>query len=395
LVLSARTSIHDVLVDRLFETIQASAIIDLPIDELREEELSWLADYFSQYGIWGERAAWASDQKLNYLRGVCKGQWQGILIKLFESPQILSRLETIFDDIRTRRNYYEVLLTFLILSVLGHPPGLNSIVDLCGQRVLEAGFKRDSAINEIVDFGSGEIRLRSAVAAEFVLTRIADPNTTVEMVISLARVTSKLANASPQYFDLSKKLAQFSIVQHLFPTQSRAKAIFRYYEAIKDLPNFKSNPLFWLQYAIACLVEGEFDRAEKYFGVAYSFAEQRQTYDSFQIDNHYARFLLMRAINNGDASQCMVAFRSARKILYEQMHNERLHYPYRVASAIGEFYDAFHRAVSKEHKDEIVRTAKYIIERIEKLPEERQGHRDVIHCWDAMQRILQLERASE
>jgi hypothetical protein len=102
------------------------------------------------------------------------------------------------------------------------------------------------------------------------------------------------------------------------------------------LVNTRTHPLFWLQYAIACTVLEESERAEKYFNTAYSFAEARD-FNAFQIHNHYARFLLMRSIRSKDHGSCMKSFRVARGLIVEQIQTERRHYPFKVATNMAEF----------------------------------------------------------
>lgn len=152
----------------------------------------------------------------------------------------------------------------------------------------------------------------------------------------------------------------------------------------------KRNPLFWLQYAIACTLFEEFDRAATYFTIAYSLAEARD-FNAFQIDNHYARFLLMRAIRSKDQGNCMKSFRDARKLIFEQIQTERRHYPFRVATNIGEFFDTFAPVLLAGDKQEIARAAKHILHRIETLPKERQDQRYVVDCRKAMEHVLGLE----
>jgi hypothetical protein len=151
----------------------------------------------------------------------------------------------------------------------------------------------------------------------------------------------------------------------------------------------KTNPLFWLQYAIAALVTEDFNRAGKYFDAAYSFAENRDYYDAYQIDNHYARFLLLKAIRSEDVAVSMVAFSEARKLIYGQMDRERLHYPYRVASLFVDFYETFASRLTPQQVGEIKRAAQYVSDRIAKLPPDRQQQRYVEECWKSMQRILE------
>lgn len=387
--LAARTSHHDVLVDRISEIIRVPDMKEVAVDHLSKDEMVWISKFFDEYGLWGEQSAWMPNEKARYLSRVCRGEWHAVLLKLFESPQILAKLNRIFDDLNKKQNYYEVLIALLILSVLDRVPSLDMLLDLAGSRILETGFKRDPAIGEVVDFKSGQVKLRSPVVGQFILKRIADPNITVKALISLARSTHKIAAESRYYFDLLRAFARFTNLQSLLPETGRMNACLHYYETIKTLEFYQTDPLFWLQYAMACLVFEDFDRARKYFEAAYSYAKKRGSFDSYQIDNHYARFLLMRAIHSRDASNCMVDFRSARKIILNQMQNERMNYPYRVATVIANFYEAFAPSLSDEYRSEIARTAQSIADRIEKLPEVQQRNRIVVESWEAMQRVLQ------
>lgn len=388
IVLSARTSVHDLLIDRLAETLRAPNMKEIAVDVLSSAELGWVSEFFDEYGLWGGSATWSKPQKVDHLRRACHSQWHAILIRLFESPEIRRRLDTLFEDLRKKRNYYDVLVALMILSVLEYVPSVEALPDLAGPRVLETGFKRDPAIREVVDFKSGEIRLRSSVVGEFVLRQIADPNATVQVLISLAKSAHKFRFASPFYLGMLKALARFSNLQHLLPETGSKAAIFGYYETIKVLDFYRTAPLFWLQYAIAGLVFNEFDRAKKYFDAAYSFARGRGTYDSHQIDNHYARFLLVRAIHSRDASRCMADFRAARHLILTQMQRERLHYPYRVATTFAEFYEVFAPSLGEKEKGEIISAAKAVGDRIGKLPDSLQKRRQVIDCLKAMEMII-------
>ncbi len=388
IVLSARTSAHDVLVDRLSDILGKASLEEIAVDKLAKPEIEEAVDYLDEYGLWGPMAAWSKSQKINYVVNTCHSQWHGLLIKIFDSPQMKDKLEQVFGDLRARRNYFQTLIAVLVFGVLGRGLSFDDLVDFCGQPVLETAFKRDPAIREVIDFTASEVRLRSSVTSQFILTNVADPNATVDVLVSMARTADKLAVVSQQSFDLLKSLNRFSNLQGLLPERGRLAAILRYYESSKSLAHCKSNPLFWLQYAIACTVFEEFARAEKYFDAAYSFADKRETYDSYQIDNHYARFLIMRAINSDDPVRAMPAFREARKIIFAQLQNERLHYPYRVARTFGEFFQVFATRMTEAQKEEIKRAAKHISERIEKLPESRRQQRAVEECWRAMQEIV-------
>ncbi len=179
---------------------------------------------------------------------------------------------------------------------------------------------------------------------------------------------------------------KFSGLQLLLPEQGKAGAVITYYEALKNLEGSKSNPLFWLQYAIACLVIEDLTRAKKYFDTSYSLAEERG-WDTFQIDNHFARFLLVQAVQR-DNKSALENFRTARNIINRQIRDERRHYPYRVAILYQVFFDTFSGRLSKAELLEITSAAKVVLDRIIQLPIERRKHRYVRECERAMEYII-------
>jgi hypothetical protein len=144
-----------------------------------------------------------------------------------------------------------------------------------------------------------------------------------------------------------------------------------------------------LQYAIGCLVGGDLKRAKTYFDTAYSLADNRN-FDTFQIDNHFARYLLV-ATSQSDLAvgRALELFREARAIINRQLQNERLHYPFRVAASYQDFVDQFGSRLNPEGCSEIAEAAEHVLERIAQLPEDRARHPAVRKCGDAMEYVIE------
>jgi hypothetical protein len=139
------------------------------------------------------------------------------------------------------------------------------------------------------------------------------------------------------------------------------------------------------------LVAKDYERSEFYFSAAYSHATNLDRYDSFQIDNHYARFLLERAIDTDiDAADRMAPFRKARALLRPQFAEEWRHYPYRVATGYFNFIARFSASLASAEKQEIKGAATEILERIATLSEDRQAYRSVEDCRMAQLKILRI-----
>ena len=131
----------------------------------------------------------------------------------------------------------------------------------------------------------------------------------------------------------------------------------------------------------------ELFRARKYFETSYSLAKDRD-WDTFQIDNHFARYLLLEAVELNDTKQAIDNFRKARVIIDRQMRNERIHYPYKVAILYWDFYNRYSSYFTEGLLIQIKQAADEVLKRIVQLQKYRRMHRNVRDCKNAMERIL-------
>lgn len=395
-VVAARNSTHDVLVTELHDALRLEDIPELSVDRLSDIELEWFVEIFDKYGLWGKSAGLSHRLKLELLQRDCKRHMHAILLRVFEAPQILSRLELLFQTLNSRRDYYDVVIAVLILTVLHRSFSVDALMDLTDSKVIsDARFRRNEVVVQLLDLDGGEIAVRSAVAAQYILRRITSTDTVVDVLARLARRADRASAAAPYYRDVLKELMRFRNVQLLLGEQSGPAAL-RLYEAMKNIPGCQRQPLFWLQYAIAALFSHDLTRAEKYFQTSYAYAKERTErtgfeYDTFQIDNHYSLYLLQSVIETHDGENAMRAFRRARKIIHEQIHAQRRHHPYRVALTYGEFFDEFADSLTAADRTEIANAAKYVLGRINTLPPEHRNQRYVRQCHDAMEYVIERE----
>lgn len=393
MLLTARTPAHDVLLDDLSSALQSESIPEFSVDRLDNEEVDHFIEVLDRLGLWGKQSALVLQSKRNVIVRDCNRQISAVLLRIFDSPQILARFDKLLSILREKRDYYDVVAAILVLNVLNQSSSLNVLADLCeGNVIADSRFRQNEVVRQLLDFESGEIVARSSVAAQYLLRRLADASLVSDVISRLARRADKALSAAPHYRGLLKELVRFSNLKMLLGKDDSGPAALRLYESIKHLYSFRRNPLFWLQYAIAALFTGDLSRADKYFDTAYAFAKQYKVkygeYDTFQIDNHYARHLLVTAIERGDVSGFMQYFRRARKILTQQLKSERLHYPYRVAQLYYGLYAEFEESLTQPDAGEIARAAQFVISRSDALPPERQRHKYVKECREGMNYII-------
>lgn len=393
LVLTARTAIHDLWADDLVR-VTGQDIAEFQLDAMSPEEIEWFLQAFNEYGLWGEWARQSWEQKIRFLRRSCGGQIHAILLKTLASPDINTRLRNLVDSLKRRTQEYQVFLSCCILALLNQPSDYVTLADLWGPEALShSRFHRESVLRQFMDFTLNEVSMKSPVTAHYILTNVADASMTVFILTEMTKRAHTNAGVSPQYDSMLRNLMKFSNVQMMLPETGKAGAVITYYESIKNLYRCKESPLFWLQYAIACLAIGDLYRSNRYFDTAYSLAG-KHWFDTFQIDNHYARYLLVEAVDKLELSDAMSSFRRARTIINRQVRDERLHYPYRVATQYQSFLDRFGSSMSQAQLEEVGEAAQYVKDMIDRLPSERRSHRYIRECYRAMDYIVERAHRS-
>lgn len=387
LVLTARNAVHDVMIDDLYSSTGADNITETNIDLLDEEEIEWVIETLNEYGLWGKRAGQGKFEKTRFLTTTCKKQLHAILLKLLESPDISKRLNEIAERLKQNGENYQVLISILILTILNHGATSDILTDIWGTNVISnPDFRKDPLVKEFISFNYYAALVRSPIAAKYLIGKSVDASTITRVLSKMVENIIAGSKISPRYRDIFKNLVRFSTVQSLFPEKGKRKAIINYYESIRNLDNCKFNPLFWLQYAIACLVEDEILQSKIYFETAYSLA-RKKGWNTFQIDNHYARYLMVEATQQLDYPEVMGSFRNARDIINRQIQDERRHYPYRVATHYQPFIDRFGTKLKKGEIKEVQQAAINLLDKISTLPDYRRGHRYVAACKVALEHV--------
>ena len=99
------------------------------------------------------------------------------------------------------------------------------------------------------------------------------------------------------------------------------------------------NHHFWLQFSIADIALGDFELAERHLKQAYAIARRIDQFDTYQIDNVWALYLLMRSIAAGPTEGSFREFVEFNQIIGRQLRERRHgYYPYRVARHYKEFW---------------------------------------------------------
>ncbi len=400
-ICSERTLIHDTVYYTL-EDIIGHSPQSWDLNELNNSEVLILIDLFNQYGLWGSDASFSRERKRLELINKFRGSIRLILLDLLKSPDIRNRLNSIIEPLKDNKPFYHATLFIIASNILGFELDLDEVVFCLDSELFNnPSFYNNTRLKEIIDFDSRNIRVRSSIIAEAVLS---NNEYAFDLVNILTKVVKRLDNHryNKNVYNILRNIVSHSRLSKLInatENKDAFKLVIQFFEEIKNLKYCKTNPFFWLQYAIARLSIRDYKIADKYFETAYSYASDSDTFDTFQIDNHYARHILENEIFNGDIDTCMPRFVKAHEILSNRIDkNKNRHYPIKVAKNYARFYEHFYNKLQDHDKNVFLVSCQEIINRIEsykKVTPDFRTHPAVLECESLLSDIVIKERQKE
>lgn len=383
-LLSSRTHVHDVFLDRLEESLRVTLVPEINIDLLENGDTRALASMIDMYGLWSDFSDLSESDRLKLINEDCSRQFHQVLLKLYKSPQMAKKISELFDQIRPAVR--KVVIAIFIIKTSGLEL-TRSLVDelLHGSPLARLSNNDRESVRFLWSENGGRIRLRSSVLAEFYLNAQSDASVVVsvlEEMFEKAEIHRRGLTKNNIYGYFLRSVMTYSALQKMLPTNGLRPAVITFYESIQNTAFAKKNPHYWLQYAIArlALEDEDFEKIEQYFRTAYSYAKLMPNYDTYQIDNHFARFKLQNACKVLDHQAAFEMYKKAKPIVQKQMLREQKHQPYRAASVVVDFARIHSAKLDSLQVLDIMNFCDEIVERIDKLKMPAKRHKQVVRC---------------
>lgn len=393
LIVSERSAINDFAYDNIRDAF--GEFNHICLNTLAHRECIDFSDLLEYHGLWASMAAADQEKKIRFIKSKCHSEIKNVILKLLKSPNILNRFSHIINAIKNKAGFYEAILFMLISNILKLDITLEELalgVDL--ETINSPEFSRNVIVREFINFDQGSLKLRSSLASEVILQEIFDPETVLNVLVKIFHRVHNFTHERKRR-KILKELMRFSNIQKILNTNAASyrQCIQDYYLNLKNLAYCRDNPLFWLQYSILKLSERDYPQANQYLRTAYALADARNDgYDTYQLDNQYARFILENEIENGTSATFMKAFREAHNILANREGiNESRYYPYRVARLYLPFYNKFFKEMSEDELMEFLKGCQDMLDKINLFLENKyeiHSRKDVINAKNNIITIL-------
>ncbi|TPJ55719.1 MULTISPECIES: SIR2 family protein [unclassified Mesorhizobium] len=378
-VAMTRSSIYELRSYRVTE-ILGDNYTEYDVNKLSSNDVQSFVKVIDDNGLWADFSNRSQKDKEYYVHSECKAEIRNLLVSLFKSPSIREKIIKAFNE-QPSSEALRIICITLFLDIAGFHPDIMLVGQLSG---IDVFTKRELINNqfsmEIIERRHGNIQLKSAVFGEYVLQHVVDVDYVVDLIVDVVKRCERVGQ-NKLFFELQKELIRFSFIDRIFARRKMGDKYKVIYDRLKELPSMARNPLFWLQFAISRLEDGNYPACEIHFRTAYSHANRKANFDTFQIDNHYARFLLESRTKDVSYRDDFKVFLDAHSLLVKQaVKEEDAYYPFRVASGYLAFYIARGMNYDANQKNVIRKSAEEVISRARLIPRNTKKHHHVEQC---------------
>lgn len=392
LLLTNRTPTHLTTRDQLQAALgEGVQTLEFRIDTLTERELLNLDGVLAGAGLLGDAAALPAARRVDQLyRQKGAGEFGGILLWLLDSDVVRKKLGEIFSALKGNGDHQKVVITAMVLTHIGQQPDLDEIADFIGARYInQLILSEDSEAANLIRLDHRRAYPRSSLFAVAALRALWDEGHVSDVLEGMLRRAWEWRFENPKFKSIARDLMRYSKVRQIVPADNPAVHVRDYYERVRNMPACVNNEHFWLQFSLADIELKQFALADEHLSQAYAIASRMADYNTFQIDNVKASFLLAREAHERKEDRALRSFIDASTIVNRQM-NERRHayYPFRVARRYLDFWQQIAREWSPERRGIFLGACRAVLRAAEKVDPDLAVMVEVRQCTVTMRRIL-------
>lgn len=378
-IVSERTVVNDMTYEKLVDKLHKKEFKSIDLNIMAPRDVSGFMDIFDRYGLWGELAAQNESYKKAFLEEKSNKSICATLVSLLKSPQILGQFKGLINELQKQEEFYEIVVFLLISKVLAFEVSATLIATaLNSDKLASSRFRTNDLVREFLSIDSEGIRLKSSIFARVILSNVISSDIIKKVLVKAFKNMDK-HRTFKEYKNALKALLSFTNLRKALITEEYdsyyLEIMADFFQKVRECQFCKNNPHYWLQYAILKLEQSEFEIAGQFFDNAYSYAERVEGFTTYQIDNHYARYLLSNSIKGGD-DQFMMTFKKAHAILVNpQYRKDTKFYPFKVAQIYPNFWETYKNKMNSRDKEFFSSACQEILGMIAKFKESMPQYR--------------------
>ncbi|MBP2230390.1 DNA-binding cell septation regulator SpoVG [Azospirillum agricola] len=371
---TVRTSFLDTSLSAVKSRLGNATCVQIDLDSPQRDETKRTVEYLAVNGLLGKYSNLTDNEKLDFVEKTCGSQLRDIVLSLYETGVLHSRVEELLINVqKLDKNAQDLIIFSAILTQAGYQELsevwlLTELLDYSGAlEDLRASLNKQE-LGSLVRIDQGDLSIRSPALAEFILRRVFNLGTILDVVKRALTSVHNNLTSEEDLVKMAKGLLKFSVYSRIIRSDRENVLIERFYDDCRLLSFAASDPLFWVQRSICTMKNKQFDISFRFIDNAYGLARSRRNWDTYQIDNHKARVLLTQSHENGvsvDGSREKDALSLLQAVLARK--NDDLYHPLSVMRIYAEIVDKYIHTLTFEQKNSLKHSIESAIRSISKF----------------------------
>lgn len=381
--------------ERAYTTLSGElggAVRHIDLNRLNASEIDQWDEILERWGYWEQRIELSKPDRQKFLIEYCASENRSIILSLFRTSKVAERIDRIVEFfLNDTRIHVRAFAALLISSLAQRHLSWESLV--AWLNIDETRLRSDIAASDISDLFQGGRTwngFTSSQLAEFILRNrfvSTDRDVLLEIYTTIVLKSADSANDVRSGFDARenlKELMKFRFLTRLFGNEAEAIALIgSVYRRLSKAPRIRSNPQFWLQFAMSRMEVDDLEAAETYLETALGRAKERgQGYSPFQILDQRARLYLIKnaRAKKFNATEVTSAIKDLSELLSHRDYE--IIYPFRAVPLIHNFLEQHIDELSTDLRGRItdyINGLQAASSGMDKLPRSQKGETKVLY----------------
>lgn len=347
--------------------------IEIDLNDANKNEIKDWIRYLDENGLFGDKANLDLKDKISFIERRCGRQMIDLILELYSKGHLHTKVSELLDNIANLKPNYKNIIGLSALLTMCDLKEFSSYADI--SELVDADITIEEFRSEILNIGlsgilnfhQGEIIIKSPALAQFIISKTFGLPEILKISKLAATYINNYFSDDPNYVHLGKVLLKFSSFHYIVKNRKDGELLEKYYDECRVFKFAQSDPLFWVQRSICCMKIPAFDLAEKFVETAYSKSKMMTRFDTYQIDNHYARLILTKSLELGvseDGKKELEACTLLQSIIFRK--SDDLYHPLSVMRLLSKITIKWKETMNTQQKKSMLRSIDMSIKIIEK-----------------------------
>ena len=316
IIVSVRTSLLRTRPHEFRTVFSNSSYIDL--NALSECDISDFVRLVNTHGLLADNFG---------RRDISHNTFRDILLDIYDHEKIRGEIDKIVKAFLSDTRCRKTAVALWIMKWIGvrcEPSFLRQVLGFDPYDALS----KSTSISELFSYDVDNVpEARSSVLAAYAMRNHLEVSELSDVSKALIELAS-MRKRERRYQVIMGQLMTYSVIREMFKMNGNEGLMWceKFYESLKNYRSIQEEPLYWLQYSIMKMEAGCYDVAESFMNTAYDRARRINNFETYQIDTHALRLLVM-SVTKGDSElsedrleRIINLLEKARRMLRDESH---------------------------------------------------------------------------